>query len=146
MARIIFISCVSKKLTTKALAKELYISPLFKFNLAFARSLKPKKIYILSAKYGLVDLETKIAPYEETLNTKSVAKIKIWADKVTKQMVGKIDFAKDEAIFLAGAKYRRFLLPLFKHSSVPLAGLGIGQQLQYLKKKTAYANQLRRLT
>ncbi len=139
MAKVVLISCVSKKLATKAEAKDLYTSPLFKFNLAFARSLKPKTIYILSAKYGLLNLETKISPYDETLNTKSVAEIRIWANKVKKQMVGKIDFTKDEAVFLAGAKYRRFLLPLFKHSSVPLAGLGIGQQLQYLKNKIDHA-------
>ena len=67
MANIILISCVSKKLNKKARAKDLYISPLFKFNLRYAKSLKPNKIFILSAKYGLVPLEKEIDPYNQTL-------------------------------------------------------------------------------
>ena len=139
MKKIILISCVSKKLSYKARAKDLYISPLFKMNLAFAHSLHPNKIFILSAKYGLVDLEQELEPYEQTLNTMYVNEIKRWAAKVREQMEGKIDFKNDEVVFLAGEKYRKYLLPLFNKTSVPLQGLSIGKQLQYLKNKISYA-------
>lgn len=137
MSKIVLISCVSMKLSKKAKAKDLYISPLFKMNLAYARSLKPKNIFILSAKYGLVDLEQTISPYNLTLNTMKVREIEKWAEKVKEQMKGKINFQKDEIIFLAGEKYRKFLVPLFKTASVPMKGLGIGRQLQFLKRKNA---------
>lgn len=139
MNKIILISCVSKKLSHNAGAKDLYISPLFKMNLAFARSLHPNKIFILSAKYGLVDLEQELEPYEQTLNTMSSHEIKNWAEKVKEQMSEKINFENDEVVFLAGEKYRKYLLPLFRKVSVPLKGLSIGKQLQYLKNKTNYA-------
>lgn len=62
MKKIVLISCVSQKRSHRSKAKDLYISALFKKNLAYARRLNPDAIYILSAKYGLVDLETEIDP------------------------------------------------------------------------------------
>jgi hypothetical protein len=55
MKRVVLISCVSKKLPHAALAKDLYVSALFQFCLGYARTLEPDNIFILSAKYGLVD-------------------------------------------------------------------------------------------
>ena len=74
MRKIVLISCVSKKLPYKAQAKQLYISPLFKKNLAYAQQLKPDAIFILSAKYGLVDLEQVIEPYDLALKSINVCK------------------------------------------------------------------------
>jgi len=139
MSKIVLISCASKKLTRKTRAKDLYISPLFKLNLMFAHSLKPDKIFILSAKYGLVDLEQELEPYNQSLKTMSLPEIKKWTEKVKGQMKGKINFESDEVIFLAGEKYRMFLLPFFRKVSIPLKGLSIGKQLQYLKNKISYA-------
>lgn len=107
-------------------------------SLAFAQSFNPKKIFILSAKYGLLDSRQVIDPYEQTLNKMSLDEVKRWAESVKKQLSSKVDFKKDEAIFLAGERYRRHLLPLFLKSNVPLEGMGIGKQLQYLKNKTKY--------
>lgn len=135
MSKVVLISCVSMKLNKKSKAKDLYISPLFKMNLAYAKLLKPKKIFILSAKYGLVDLDEIISPYNLTLNTMKVKEIQMWAERVKTQMKGKIDFKRDEIIFLAGERYRKFLMPLFKTTRVPLVGLGIGRQLKFLKRK-----------
>jgi cytoplasmic iron level regulating protein YaaA (DUF328/UPF0246 family) len=103
-------------------------------NLAYAKLLAPDKIYILSAKYGLLDMEDVIEPYNETLNAMKVADIQIWSAKVLEQMKGEIA-PDDEVVFLAGERYRRYLAPHFKHHAVPLRGLGIGRQLQFLKRK-----------
>ncbi|MEZ0209032.1 MAG: DUF6884 domain-containing protein [Candidatus Paceibacterota bacterium] len=135
MGKVVLISCVSTKLEKKAKASDLYISPLFKMNYAYAKMLKPTSIYILSAKYGLLNPDTIIEPYNETLNTMKNAQIKDWAIDVIDQMEGKIDFKKDEIIFLAGERYRKFLMPLCRNAKVPLLGLGIGKQLGWLKRK-----------
>ncbi|OGG39832.1 hypothetical protein A2118_00215 [Candidatus Kaiserbacteria bacterium GWA2_50_9] len=134
MRRIVLISCVSTKLGKPAKARDLYISPLFRFNLAYAESLKPDMVFILSAKYGLVPLNRKIAPYNETLNTKRNAAKKIWANKVLHQLKAKTDLKLDEFILLAGERYRRFLLPHLARVRIPLKGLGLGRQLQFLKR------------
>jgi hypothetical protein len=132
MKKVVLVSCVSKKLTKPAKAEELYISDLFKKNLAYAKSLKPRAIYILSAKHGLVPLAQVLTPYNQTLNTMGVARRRAWADKVLAQMRGKVD-TSDEIVFLAGEKYRQYLAPHFKHARVPMKSLGIGKQLSFLK-------------
>lgn len=136
MAKIVLISCVSKKLDLKAKAKNLYISPLFKYNLKYAEKLGADKIFILSAKYGLLNLEQEIETYNETLNDKNATEIKNWATEVINSLQKEIDFDNDEVIFLAGEKYRKYILPKIKNYKIPLEGLGIGKQLQYLKDAT----------
>lgn len=65
---IVFLSCVKTKQDHRCRADEMYISPLFKLSLRYAQSLNPRKIFILSAKYGLLELNDIIDPYELTLN------------------------------------------------------------------------------
>jgi hypothetical protein len=122
------------KQKSPAKARDLYTSPLFRLNLAYAESLKPDAMYILSAKHGLVPLSKKLAPYNETLNTKKVVAIKAWAKKVLVQLRRVADLEHDEVIFLAGERYRRFIMPSLRHTRVPLEGLGLGRQLQFLKR------------
>lgn len=139
MKKMVFIACSSKKHPRKTKAKELYTSTLFKLSLAFARTLQPDNIFILSAKHGLVELEQELKPYEQTLNTMPVHKVKNWAENVREQMETKgIDFKNDEIVFLAGEKYRKYILPHLQNVYVPLQGMRIGEQLQYLKNKVGY--------
>lgn len=132
--KITLISCVSKKLDKKEKAENLYVSPLFKFNLNFAKKLNSDKIFILSAKYGLITLEKEIEPYNLTLNTMKNDEIKNWSEQVLNDLKKQADLEKDEFIFLAGEKYRRHLLPNIKNYQIPLQGLGIGKQLKFLKE------------
>jgi len=135
MAKVVLISCVSKKLNHKSKAQDLYISPLFKKNLQYAKSLNPDKIFILSAKYGLLRLDEEIEPYDKTLNKMRSNEIKEWANSVINQMKKSTDIENDEFIFLAGNNYRKFLLPYLKHYKIPMLGLSIGKQLQWLSKR-----------
>ena len=136
MNRIVLISCVSKKLNHKAKAKYLYTSPLFKFNLKYAYSFNPDKIFILSAKYGLVDLDEEIEPYDLTLNKISLKEIKLWAEKVIEKLKKSSNLQEDKFVFLAGERYRKYLIPQINNYEIPLKGLGIGKQLKFLKEKT----------
>jgi len=133
--KILLISCASKKLKSKAKAKNLYISQLFKYNLKYAESLKPDKTFILSAKHFLLPLEKEIEPYDLTLNKMSDKEIKHWAESVLKQLREESNLNEDIFIFLAGEKYRKYLVPSIKNYEIPLKGLGIGKQLKFLKKK-----------
>lgn len=135
MERIVLISCVSKKLNHKSKARDLYISPLFQKNLKYSKCLNPDKIFILSAKYGLLKLDKIIEPYDKTLNNMSSEEIKEWVNSVLNQLREVSDLNKDEFIFLAGNNYRRFLLPHIKNYKIPMQGLSIGKQLKWLKEK-----------
>lgn len=132
--KIVLISCVSMKKDYPCIAREMYISPLFRGAYAYAKKLNADKIFILSAKYGLLDEEQWIEPYNETLNTKSDCEIRIWADKVYTELQRKTNVNADEFVFLAGEKYRKYLVTKLANVQVPLVGLGIGKQLSFYKE------------
>ena len=134
MAKIVLISCVSKKLPHRARAKDLYVSPLFRAALQYAQSFSPDRIFILSAKYGLVGLDDEIDPYNVTLKDMPVRERKDWASKVLKALREFCDLERDHFVILAGNKYREYLLPYLQSYEIPLEGLSIGRQLQYLKR------------
>jgi hypothetical protein len=144
---IVLIACVSMKRDTKMKAKDLYISPLFKFSLVYAEKLKPNKIFILSAKHHLLDLETEIEPYNVTLsnipkkNRKegttflNAAEKKEWGKKVIEQLSKVSDLKNDKFIILAGQSYSTPLKGSMKFEN-PLEGLQQGKRLQYLKNNS----------
>lgn len=136
MKKIILISCVSKKLPTVAKAKDLYVSTLFRLNMQYALKLQPDTIYILSAMHGLLSVDDLVEPYDLTLNTMSSRQVKAWADKVMGQISACADPKTDHFVFLAGDKYRKFLLPHLTSYEVPMQGLTIGRQLQFLSEQT----------
>jgi len=133
--KIVLISCTSKKLCQKSKAQDLYVSPLFQKSLQYAKSLNPDKIFILSAKYGLLRLDEEIEPYDKTLNKMVLNEIKEWANSVINQLQIISDLNNDEFVFLAGNNYRKFLLPHIKNYKIPMHGLGIGKQLKWLTEK-----------
>ena len=115
----------------------MYISTLFKLNLRYAEKLNPDGVYILSAKYGLLNLEQDIDPYEQTLNNMRADEVKRWANQVIDQIKKICVIEETEFVFLAGEKYRKYLLPHLNNVQIPLKGLRIGEQLQMLKTLTA---------
>ena len=94
--------------------------------------------YILSAKFGLVDPYQVISPYEETLNKKPRAEREQWARRVWADLSTRLQ-GGDHIIILAGERYREYLVPqiieLGYVLEVPMKGLAIGKQLQWLSKR-----------
>lgn len=135
MKNIVLISCVKKKLNRKATAEKIYTSSLFKKNLIYAKSLKPNEIFILSAKHGLLKLTDEIEPYDKTLNKMRVNERKKWSKSVINQLKTLADLKNDQFTFLAGEKYRNYLLTELDHVKIPMEGLSFGKQLQWLKKQ-----------
>lgn len=109
MKTIIFVSCGAKKKKTSVRAKDMYISNLFRKALGYAERLSLKtnaEVYILSAKYGLLEPTHIIEPYNCTLNDFTKEERKLWAQKVIKQIENKgYSTKEDRFVFLAGRKY-----------------------------------------
>lgn len=133
---ICLISCVSKKLGHPATASELYISQLFRKSKQYAQSMG-YTWYVLSAEYGLVSPGQWIEPYEKTLNKMRVSQRREWSKQVMVQLM-EIQPGIRHVVFLAGVRYREFLIhPLKRRSieiSIPMEGLRIGKQLSWLDK------------
>ena len=132
---VVLISCARRKKSRVCKAKDLYDSTWFRYAWRYARSLNPDKVFILSAKYGLVDPETEIEPYDESLNKKSDRDIRSWADIVFTSLREKTDITRDNFVLLAPEKYRRHLVGQLSHHTIPMQGLGIGRQLKWLKER-----------
>lgn len=137
MRKIVLISCGKKKLSCDAKAEDMYTSPLFQLTLKYAKTLNADDIYILSAKHGLLPLDTIISPYNMSLAKMSVAHNKHWSRIVLNQLRKVCDLDHTEFVFLAGKDYRRCLIPEMKYVTIPLEGLGIGEQLHTLKTRGA---------
>lgn len=137
MKTIYLVSCVAEKHTSELPAEELYCSDLFKKARAYvAHTIKREDTwFILSAKHGLLSPRTVIGPYNETLNNMGKAERIKWAQRVASELRKSLG-PGDTVVFLAGWKYREFLQPAVLASgcqvSVPMEGMGIGKQLNWL--------------
>jgi hypothetical protein len=133
MSLIVCISCVKKKRLEPSEVADLYVSSLFTFALRYAKSLNPDHIFVLSARHGLLSLNDEIPPYEQTLNNMPRSDRIKWANLVLGQLKNHADLENDKFVFLAGDKYRNLLVPHIKNYSVPMLGMGLGKQIQWLK-------------
>jgi cytoplasmic iron level regulating protein YaaA (DUF328/UPF0246 family) len=135
MGNIALISCVSKKCLYKTEAKNMYTSSLFVKSLKYANDiLKPNRIFILSAKYGLLNINEKIEPYNETLNDKNQKEKREWANNVINQLMKEGNINNDRFIFLAGKNYYENLILSLPNNEILMENLQIGKRLQWLKE------------
>jgi len=136
MDTIYFVSCVSRKRSSPARARDLYISEWFRRARSYVEA-TGCPWYILSAEYDLVHPDTVIAPYERTLNRMTVAERRAWAERVRYQLYA-VPVEGSRIVVLAGKRYRELLLDeLYRRGAsveVPMEGLRFGEQLQWLSR------------
>jgi hypothetical protein len=132
--KIILISCVKGKNEGEMMAKNLYKGPLFKNSLCVAKKLQSdeSKIFILSAKHHLLELNSLICSYDVTLKNFTINEKKEWGDKVISQLKMVSNIETDEYIILAG---REYINPISEIKNLrDFLGLrNYGQRTSYLK-------------
>jgi hypothetical protein len=135
-ATTVLVSCVGAKRSNSCAARDLYTSVWFLKARRYAENYGTNW-FVLSAKFGLLLPGEIVAPYEMTLNTMPPSERRQWALKVFEQIRQQHVYKTVE--ILAGGKYRSYLAPLMEKDgykiTVPMEGLGIGQQLQWLSKR-----------
>jgi uncharacterized protein DUF6884 len=133
--KIYLVSCVGKKRPSPSRARDIYVSAWFQLVKQYAEA-AGSPWFILSAKYGLLEPDQIIEPYEQTLNTMPIEDRRAWADRVRDQLDGHLLDVR-QVVFLAGARYREFLADQLKDRGIqveiPMEGLTIGRQLHWLK-------------
>lgn len=139
MAKIVLLSCTKSKLDHPCPAKELYsASPMFQKTMEYGQSLKPDKIFILSAKYHLVPMDKKLAPYDMTLKNMKKDEKEKWGQTVIEQIKSSgIDPQKDKFIFLTGSEYMKPLTKYIPENNIekPMDGKRMGERLQWLNSQ-----------
>ena len=126
----------------------------FNHRLRYAELLNVDKIYILSALYGVIELDEEIEPYDVSLSSskttrKQGTKVlnyrerKVWAAKVIDQLKKLHNLETDEFIIFAGVKYAQYIKPHLKNSSTPLAHYNMFQLPVYLMNEIKRLKALR---
>ena len=131
------VACAKKKRASARRARDLYSSALFTKASELADRCA-EDWFILSAKHGLLHPERVIEPYDLTLNSMSAAERRAWADGVLEMLLPSMRGSEEMAI-LAGSVYRENLVGPIKalgcQVEIPMDGLKIGRQLQWLNEK-----------
>jgi hypothetical protein len=139
MAKIVLLSCTKSKTPYPAPAQELYsASPMFQKTLEYGKTLKPDKMYILSAKHHLVNLNQELKPYDLTLKDFNKDEKEKWGEEVYKEMKSRgLNHEKNKFIFLAGNEYIKPLLKYIPESNIetPMEGKRFGQRLKWLNNQ-----------
>lgn len=141
MSKIALISCTSSKKDYECEAKELYSNSLaFRLEYEIASKIA-EKVYILSAKHGLISPNTVLAPYNYTLiNKPKSVKVK-WSNTVLNQMKQEVSLENDEFIIFTGKDYYGYLLSSMKNYWLPLKGIRQGERIPALRNLLAFENE-----
>ncbi|MFZ5440490.1 MAG: DUF6884 domain-containing protein [Myxococcota bacterium] len=142
--RFALLACSAKKADRPSPARALYVGDLFKLSLEIAER-QAEKVLILSAKHGVVQLDHVLSPYDERLPTDKHRRatwgaivatdllrhfgVKNRADIKESTMIG------ERVLCLAPQSYVSAIGFMYgiRAWSMPLKGLGIGAQKQWLK-------------
>jgi hypothetical protein len=135
--KVALISCTKRKRNGCHPAKALYDSPMFRLSFDYADQ-SFHRVYILSAKHGLLDPDTPITPYDTSLAKMSKHRRHCWAEGVNEQIRQLVPLGS-EIHFFCGRFYREDLLRLLNKDYLchaPIAGLSFGRQLRWYKSRT----------
>jgi hypothetical protein len=139
--RVVLVGCVAEKAAERRPARDLYTSPLWRARRAYAEATAPERWLILSAAWGLIHPAEVIPPYDRRLDRESKAVRQAWADRAASCLIG-FGYAPCSRLLVevhAGEPYRADLVPILRQAGVevlePLAGLGIGEQLGWYRRR-----------
>jgi hypothetical protein len=126
------------KLDHAAPARELYCSPLFRAARAYVeQKYGPDRWLILSARYGLLEPDRVIEPYDVTLHRFSAVQRRVWAERVASALSARIPESTPLCLY-AGRVYREAIMPFVPNPTrAPLTALRIGQQLVWYRLSSA---------
>lgn len=141
MRQVAIVACSKMKLDRPAAAGNLYTSALFKKSFALAELLYDDAL-ILSAKHGVLAMDTVIEPYDVTLKGMTHTQHCEWADRVTRQLKDRYTpessllWSDYEFIVFGGEAYWCLLGTTMKTKCAWPEGLGgIGGVLRWLNQQ-----------
>jgi hypothetical protein len=135
---ICLVGCGSAKLERPARAKDLYTGSLFVAARAYAEQCDDWRI--LSARYGLLNPDAKVAPYNMRLPSRELER-RQWGLIAATGLGHEMRGIGYEVVVLAGDDYAEPVCRVLEERRIvcrrPLRGLGIGARLQWLRREAA---------
>lgn len=103
------VGCGSAKRPVRSKARDLYTGALFEATLAYALTLTPHT-FIVSARHGLLDLDTEIAPYDFTIADLGGKRDRVaWGERVVNAVEGRFRRQLPAVTLLMGDTYAQYL-------------------------------------
>lgn len=141
MKRIILVGCCAQKLSSVAIARDMYRSQLFQKSAQWAEK-QDCEWFILSAKHGIIKPHGYIAPYNMTLGKMSAYERSKWGEYVAEDIKQLIRYWGVDTLtidIMAGKSYAEWVNQLDERFTVrqPMAGMQIGQRLNWLNNQRA---------
>ena len=126
---LVVIPCGSRKLDQPARAADLYIGSYHRACRRAADALRPDRLLILSARYGLVDLDDVVEPYDTPHGATDAVTSQLILEQATLRGIARLD----PVVALGGARHVRLIHSVWPHALTPLAGTrGMGEQMARL--------------
>jgi hypothetical protein len=133
---IVLISCSKKQDRGARIASALYISPLFRKSLAYARTLAPdNRIFILSSNYGLLKLDDEVVTYDVDLKRQTNEYREAWRTGVVGRLGKLSNLQTDHFILLCPEYYASLIVPPINHNERPLRRMRHGARLHWLNEQ-----------
>ena len=134
------VACVAQKRPEAARACDLYQSDWFRKARSYV-TVQGGRWFILSALHGLLSPRRLIEPYSLSLADVTAAERRAWGERVSAQLAEQIG-PRTPVVVLAGRLYRDPLAGwLGTRATVPMEGLGIGQQKAWLAHQVREARE-----
>ncbi len=134
---VVLIGCTMLKRNEPAPARDVYDpSALFRGRRAHAEALGVPW-FVISAEYGLLEPGRIVEPYDVAITDLTPAERRLWAERVVAELEGRVAPLAGKIVEIhAGEEYRqsglvRLLRQRGAEVSVPLEGMGLGEQLAW---------------
>jgi hypothetical protein len=140
---IALIGCSGPKLKSRAKARNLYTSQLFKATLKLAERWHDV-VYVISAEHELVALDQLVAPYDKTMSDIAKEWKIIWGNRVWMSILDRHQKVDRQIYIYAGKDYARPIMNAGFHQATfhePLAKMQIGGRLRWLNEQLALTAQ-----
>lgn len=144
LPRVYLVACSKSKRQSpkKTLASKLYTGDLYRKSRSYVLKRlcrEPEgRWYILSARYRLLHPRYRVFPYDATLRNLNTQERREWTRQTSEELLSRLG-ERTHVVFLAGKRYRELLIPHLQSEghpcSVPMRGLGIGEQKAWLKER-----------
>ncbi|MFI5881494.1 DUF6884 domain-containing protein [Streptomyces sp. NPDC051554] len=126
---LVVIPCGSRKLDRPARAADLYTGSYHRACRKAADALRPDRLLILSARYGLLDLDDVVEPYDTPHGETDAVTSQLILDQATSRGI----MLLDPVVALGGARHVGLVHSVWPHALTPLTGTrGIGEQMARL--------------
>lgn len=134
---VVLVGCGATKAPKACKAKDLYVGNLFRAARLYAER-RGLAWRILSAKYGLLDPETQVQPYNMRLHNGERQRA-FWANGIAGGLIYSMKSSHLEVICLAGADYADPVCHMLEQHGIPcskpLQGLQVGERLAWFKSQ-----------